>query len=107
MYASDLSIQVVTTDVARTLFLAGELHLANIDQLVEAVPAGNGPLVIDTTGLDFIDSAGAEALTGIRERVGASHCKLVLGERTLHVLRLAGLSPDFLPAAAPQGVQAP
>lgn len=95
LYDSDLSIQRLDSNGVRTLYLTGELHVTNTHQLLDAVTVGDGPLVIDTTGLDFIDSTGAEALAGIRERVGTSHCKVVLGERTLHVLQVAGLTPTF------------
>lgn len=95
MHCSELRIQVFDSDGARTLFLTGELDFSNITHLVEAVAAGGGPLVIDTTGLDFIDSTGVGALAGIRQRVGESNFKLVLGERTLRVLQAAGLAPDF------------
>lgn len=100
MHGSQLSIQVVRSQRARTLLLTGELDITNIDQLLEAAVAGDDPLVIDTTGLDFIDSAGVGALIGIRERVGASHFRLILGERTLRILKVAGLAPDFSPTDA-------
>jgi anti-sigma B factor antagonist len=103
----DLSIQVTHSNGARVLHLSGELDLANIHQLLEAVTTGDGPLIIDTTGLDFIGSSGVGALVGICQRVGPSHFKLIPGERTLRVLQLSGLATHFLPTVTQSDGQKP
>lgn len=57
---SDL-LQVIATEDARRLRLVGELDASNAESLyanLEAALAAGGDLVLDLSGLDFVDSMG-------------------------------------------------
>lgn len=83
------------------LILGGELDLATVselrEQLDEAVRS-RGAVVIDLSGLRFIDSSGLHMLVGAEQDLGAGGGQLVLvrGPRAVHrVFELTGLDRCF------------
>jgi anti-sigma B factor antagonist len=92
------------------LSLAGELDLAAAPVLQEQLDRavrGGGVVVVDLSGLPFIDSSGLHMLVGAERQLRASGGQLVLvrGQRAVHrVFELTGLDRyfawcDFPPAA--------
>lgn len=81
MTFGQLKIDNDTTPDATTLHVSGEVDLATVDTLVEAVqgavPAG-GVLVLDLTGVEFMDSAGVAAVNRCRRLISAADAKLVV-----------------------------
>ena len=77
------------------LRLIGELDLSTVDDLLgrveERLGVGRGDLVLDASGLAFIDSAGVKALVDIAGRLGGARELVVVGPsppaaRTLELL---------------------
>lgn len=81
MTFGQLKIDRDTTPDATTLHISGEVDLATVDTLVEAVegavPAG-GTLVLDLVGVEFMDSAGVAAVNRCRRLTSAADAKMVL-----------------------------
>jgi anti-sigma B factor antagonist len=74
---------------SRSLSVAGELDIATVDQLSDAVTAflrtGPGALVLDLTGLTFIDAAGLGRIVRINNAQHASG----------QTMRVVGSSPKI------------
>ena len=77
------------------LAMTGELDLGSCPVLRQAVVAevadGHNHLVIDLSGVDFIDSAGLGSVVGALRRVRSHHCHLLLvcsAQRVPRVLQL-------------------
>ena len=104
MYAetNDLGL-AVTTHVHRTVVtVSGEIDLATQGQLRarlnELVVAGHVDLVLDLSGVTFVDSTGLGALIGTRRRVHAFHGSLALvipNESVMKVFTITGLEKVF------------
>src|SRR6478672_4056544 len=81
MTFGQLKIDRDTTPDATTLRISGEVDLATVDTLVEAVEAGvpsGGTLVLDLTGVEFMDSAGVAAVNRCRRLIAAADAKMVV-----------------------------
>lgn len=82
--------------------LAGEMDYSNSAQassaLTDVLASGHRELVVDLTGLEFMDSSGLGALIagwkGARAR-GGSLCLVCVRELVLRVLRVTGLTGVF------------
>jgi anti-sigma B factor antagonist len=93
----------VTTHAARTIVtVSGEIDLATQGQLRavlnDLVVAGQVNLVLDLTGVSFLDSTGLGALIGTRRRVHAFHGSLTLvipDESVMKVFTITGLEKVF------------
>jgi anti-anti-sigma factor len=90
-----LSVQVTASGTARTVILAGEFDLSVREQ-VEAVTErlmAQQPemLILDLSGLSFIDSSGVEALLRIDRHAGARGVRLVIVRGPDHVHRVFSL----------------
>lgn len=104
MYAetNDLGL-AVTTDPNRTVVtVTGEIDLATQGQLRaelnELIVAGQVDLVVDLSGVTFVDSTGLGALIGARRRVHAFHGSLALvipDESVRKVFTITGLEKVF------------
>jgi anti-sigma B factor antagonist len=88
--------------------LFGELDLATIDPVqreLERVEASDAPsIVIDLSGLVFMDSTGVRLLVGAHARSREASDRLTLlrgGPAVQHVLEVSGLD-DQLPFADPR-----
>ena len=94
-----LEIAVSQADGARLVRLRGEFDLAGVDGFERRVHGEPGPrqdtLVLDLSGLTFIDSSGLRAVVMADHRVRAEgkRCVIVRGpERVDRVLDLTGVS---------------
>ena len=76
-----------------TLVLTGELDLAGIDELESAVAAiaTSGSLVLDLTGLTFVDSSGLRIFMNLDRRSRREGWTLAVANPTGQVLRLLKL----------------
>jgi anti-sigma B factor antagonist len=92
-------------DGTAVLTAVGEIDMSNAGQLQDALDqAGDGPLVIDLTSCEYLDSAGLTVLF-----THADHIELVAAPLLVPVLRISGLSeiaevhpPEAAPDAAAQ-----
>ena len=87
---------------ATVVALAGELDVVDADslrhRLVVLVETGHTHLVVDLTGVTFMDSTGLGVLVGARRRVGDRGGRLVLvvdQEPLRKVLRVSALTQVF------------
>jgi anti-anti-sigma factor len=75
-------------DGRAVLTAVGEIDMSNAGQLRDALAqAGDGPLVIDLTAVEYLDSAGLTVLF-----THAGHLELVATPLLLPVLKISGLS---------------
>lgn len=102
-----LTLRVAEKGSACTLVLAGELDLANAKSLAAALEqaesAGDGPLTIDLSELEFIDSTGIAVLVAAYRRLDGSARLCLIPSRASAVRRvmsLTGLDTElpFLPS---------
>lgn len=77
---------------AHVIRIVGEIHVSTApelrERLDEAVDGGRTALVLDMTGVEFIDSTGLSVLLGGLRRVTAAHGRLALVCANPTVLRL-------------------
>lgn len=81
MTLGQLKIDQDTTPDATVLRVTGEVDLATVDILVNAVESGvpaGGTLVLDLTAVEFMDSAGVAAVNRCRRVVAASDARMAL-----------------------------
>ena len=75
-------------DGQSVLTAVGEIDMSNSGQLRDALAqAGDGPLLIDLTAVEYLDSAGLTVLFA-----HAGHLELVATPLLLPVLKISGLS---------------
>ena len=75
-------------DGQAVLTAVGEIDMSNVGQLRDALDqAGGGPLVIDLTSVEYLDSAGLTVLF-----THAGHITLVATPLLVPVLKISGLS---------------
>ena len=75
-------------DGQAVLTAVGEIDMSNVGQLRDALDqAGGGPLVIDLTLVEYLDSAGLTVLF-----THADHITLVATPLLVPVLKISGLS---------------
>ena len=76
-------------DGRAVLTAVGEIDMSNAGQLRDALAqAGDGPLVIDLTAVEYLDSAGLTALLPY-----ASSVKIIATALLAPVLSVTGLDP--------------
>ena len=98
---ASLEVRRVDHMLGAVLTLRGELDLATVSLLGEELDRatrGTGAVVIDLSGLRFIDSSGLHVLVGAERELGASGGQLVLvrGPRAVRrVFELTGLDTHF------------
>lgn len=97
MGVGELDISRLDLDGVSHLKVSGELDLATVAQLLEALDGhiDGQRVVLDTTGLLFIDSTGLHALVKARNKVGIDRFSLVAGPATERLLDLAGIRALF------------
>ena len=90
-------------DGAERLAVCGEIDMSNAGRLAEALDGRPGPLVVDLTEVEYLDSAGLSVLFAHAERLELVVPPLL--EPVLTVSGLAGLATVHLSGApdAPQG----
>jgi anti-sigma B factor antagonist len=79
---SDLAIETRADDGVTRLVLAGEFDLAAVPQFEDAVAAaeagGPAAIVIDLSGLSFMDSSGLRALVTADDRANTAGRRLAI-----------------------------
>lgn len=102
--SSDFVFEVTTAGDVHVVTLHGQLDLANADRVRESLVAVSGStVVVDISGLRFLDSSGIAALLGARQEiVDAGHGFELRGahgivRRVLEVTGLAHLLSDRPP----------
>jgi anti-sigma B factor antagonist len=108
-------VQISFRDDAVVARLTGEIDMSNAGELrsaiTEATPNEVLGVVLDLSGIDYIDSAGIQLLYRLREslRVRGQALRLVipLQSRVSHTLRLAGIERSVeVVEAVDEGLQA-
>ncbi|MFF0109704.1 STAS domain-containing protein [Streptomyces hirsutus] len=74
-------------DGATLLTVVGEIDMSNTDTLVTAIETTDGPLVIDLTAVEYLDSAGLSVLFTHSDRI-----ELVATPMLAPVLNISGLA---------------
>ncbi|GGL62559.1 anti-anti-sigma factor [Streptomyces fumigatiscleroticus] len=74
-------------DGSALLTVVGEIDMSNTGAFAEALGATRGPLVVDLTGVEYLDSAGLGVLFLHADRV-----ELVAGPLLTPVLTVSGLA---------------
>jgi anti-sigma B factor antagonist len=99
---NDLVLEVSTHSTRTVVTVSGEIDLATQGQLRnrlnDLVVAGQVDLVLDLSGVSFVDSTGLGALIGTRRRVHAFHGSLALvipDESVRKVFTITGLEKVF------------
>ncbi|MFF8475139.1 STAS domain-containing protein [Streptomyces sp. NPDC015414] len=69
------------------LTVGGEIDMSNVGSLAEALDGGTGPLVLDLTAVEYLDSAGLSVLFAHADRL-----ELVVTPLLEPVLSVSGLS---------------
>ena len=110
----NLSMSVSSTGAQTVLEVRGEVdvHTATQlqDRLFPLVAAGRHPVVVDLTGLSFLDSTGLGVLVGARneaEQAGAALRLVCTSDRVLKLFRITGLDAVFeIYATVPEAIGA-
>ncbi|MER6035822.1 MULTISPECIES: STAS domain-containing protein [unclassified Streptomyces] len=71
------------------LVVGGEIDMSNVGSLADALDRGSGPLVLDLTAVEYLDSAGLSVLFAHADRLELVVTPLL--EPVLTVSGLAGL----------------
>lgn len=74
-------------DGTALLEAVGEIDMSNTDALAAALDATTGPLVVDLTGVEYLDSAGLSVLFAHADRL-----ELIAGPLLTPVLTISGLA---------------
>ncbi|WP_055694405.1 STAS domain-containing protein [Streptomyces prasinopilosus] len=74
-------------DGATLLTVAGEIDMSNTDSLATAIETTDGPLVIDLTAVDYLDSAGLSVLFTHTDRI-----ELIASPLLAPILSISGLA---------------
>ncbi|MFI6208138.1 STAS domain-containing protein [Streptomyces sp. NPDC051041] len=75
------------TDGSASLTVAGEIDMSNARLLAEALDRTTGPLVVDLTGVEYLDSAGLSVLFAHSDRL-----ELIATPLLSPVLTISGLA---------------
>lgn len=110
----DLSVRARTLATPAVVEVRGEVDLHPAaqprDRLPEVIDAGQQSVLVDLTGLSFIDSTGLGALVAGRNHANAAGATLRLicdSERMLKLLRITGLDAVFdIYASLPEALSA-
>ncbi|WP_077799301.1 STAS domain-containing protein [Streptomyces sp. JHA26] len=74
-------------DGAALLTVVGEIDMSNTDALAAAIETTDGPLVIDLTAVEYLDSAGLSVLFTHTDRI-----ELIATPLLAPVLNISGLA---------------
>jgi anti-sigma B factor antagonist len=75
------------TDGTASLEAVGEIDMSNTEVLAAALDETSGPLVLDLTGVGYLDSAGLSVLFG-----RAARLELVVSSLLMPVVTISGLA---------------
>jgi anti-sigma B factor antagonist len=90
-----LEIGVERRDGATVVSVGGEVDMATAPQLCACLRELSGPVIVDLSRVNFLDSSGMAVLVGARARADRTGGELRLRTPTEHVrriLELTGLS---------------
>jgi len=95
-----LSTQAERRDGIEILRVSGEIDLSTASRLGQAIEGARipgSPLILDLTGVGFMDSAGARVLAVADDAATAQRAPLLLvpSEYVSRVFEIAGLGPAF------------
>jgi anti-sigma B factor antagonist len=93
MTGTDGALHVTTS--ASGLHLRGEIDAYSVTVLVrhlDPLPGSSGDVVIDLSGVGFVDSSGLRVLVEAHQRADAEERRLVLSGSSRPVLRLLEIS---------------
>ncbi|MET7451923.1 STAS domain-containing protein [Streptomyces sp. NPDC005574] len=79
------------SDGKQLLTAAGEIDMSNTEALADALTGITGRVVVDLTGVDYLDSAGLAVLFAQADRI-----ELIAGPVLEPVLKFSGLA-DLVP----------
>ncbi|WP_030735185.1 STAS domain-containing protein [Streptomyces sp. NRRL S-31] len=88
-------------DGTSRLTVSGEIDMSNVGSLADALDGGSGPLVLDLTAVEYLDSAGLNVLFAHVDRLELVVTPLL--EPVLTVSGLADLVPVHGPGAGADG----
>ncbi|MEO9223645.1 MAG: STAS domain-containing protein [Acidimicrobiales bacterium] len=98
----DLGLDIAHRDGWAVLAVTGEVDVATApglrERLIGLVSEGQGRIVVDLEGVDFLDSTGLGVLVGALKRVRTHDGELVLvctHARVLKVFEITGLTKVF------------
>jgi anti-sigma B factor antagonist len=98
----DLGLDLVERDGWAVLAVSGEVDVATAprlrERLIELVNSGRHRIVVDLSGVDFLDSTGLGVLVGALKRVRTHDGELALvcaEPRILKVFEITGLTKVF------------
>lgn len=98
----DLSLAIASVGARTVLKVAGEVDVSSApqlqDKLADLVETAGDGLIVDLSGVSFIDSTGLGVLVGARNRsaeLNRSIDVVVASERVLKLFRITGLDSVF------------
>lgn len=100
MTDSYLPLRIVETELSR-FALVGELDLAGVSDIEEQLARFDGDVVLDCSGLTFIDASGLGLLVRTRHACETRGAKFSLIEPSpclMRLLSITGLDAAFLPS---------
>ena len=80
------------TDSGDVYTVTGEIDASTVGQLKEQLDGAEGDVVVDLSGVEFIDSSGLRVLIGAQQELEAKGASLVLRSPSRAVQRLFELS---------------
>ena len=90
-HGEDLTVTVNSTDDAVLITVLGEMDAFTRTRLISAISRAlngrTGRVVVDVSGLSFIDAASYRALMALAEQAGSEHTSLVFRSPSRSFLR--------------------
>jgi anti-anti-sigma factor len=88
-------------DGTARLTVSGEIDMSNADSLAQALEGGSGPLLLDLTAVEYLDSAGLSVLFAHANRLELIVTPLLKPVITISgladLVTVHGLDPDDTP----------
>ena len=96
-------MELLSIEQGRTIRLAGELDMSNaskLDEVLQAAAEQGGPILVDLSGLTFMDSTGINAFVRTAASVHGRGCVILHGEqdrvrRVMDIARVEQTVPNF------------
>lgn len=100
MIGPSFNVETVEHDERVHVVVSGEVDIKTAPELEAAIgDRANDHLVLDVSGVTFIDSTGLRVLATARTRTGENGGRLVIvapdDSAVLRTIRLAGMAADF------------
>ena len=96
-------MELLSIDQGRTIRLSGELDMSNaskLDEVLQTAAEQGGPILVDLSGLTFMDSTGINAFVRTAVSLGGRGCLILHGEqdrvrRVMDIVRVDGSLPNL------------